>query len=179
MSPNKKSFYITTTLPYVNADLHLGHALEFVRADIIARYKKLCDFDVFFNTGTDEHGMKIYEKAMALKKGPKEFADESFIRFRESVKILGMDNDLHFIRTTDEMHEKAAKEFWQRVYDNGYIYKKNYEAKYCVGCEENKSESELVNNECPIHPGRPLETIKEENYFFKYSEFGDKLLRFY
>ena len=179
MSPNKKSFYITTTLPYVNADLHLGHALEFVRADIIARYKKLCDFDVFFNTGTDEHGMKIYEKAMALKKGPKEFADESFIRFRESVKILGMDNDLHFIRTTDEMHEKAAKEFWQRVYDNGYIYKKNYEAKYCVGCEENKSESELVNNECPIHHGRPLETIKEENYFFKYSEFGDKLLRFY
>lgn len=179
MSPTKKTFYITTTLPYVNADLHMGHALEFVRADIIARYKKLQGFDVFFNTGTDEHGMKVYEKIVSQDKTPKEFTDKSFLHFKESVNIFNMDEDLHFIRTTDELHKKAAKEFWKRVYDNGYIYKKDYEAKYCVGCEETKSNSELVNNECSIHPEKKLEIIKEENYFFKYSEFGDKLLKFY
>jgi methionyl-tRNA synthetase len=179
MNPDKKSFYITTTLPYVNADLHMGHALEFVRADVIARYKKLQGFDVFFNTGTDEHGMKIYEKAIELGKNPQDFANESFVRFKDSVQILGMDDDLHFIRTTDEKHEKAAQEFWQRVHNNGYIYKKNYQAKYCVGCEETKSDSELVDGECSVHPGKKLEIIEEENYFFKYSEFGDKLLKFY
>lgn len=176
----KNSFYITTTLPYVNADLHMGHALEFVRADIIARYKKLTGFDVFFNTGTDEHGMKMYEKALSLKKNPKEFVDESFLKFKESVKIFGMDESiLHFVRTTDPHHIKAAQEFWKKVRDNGFIDKRNYEAKYCVGCEETKHDSQLVNGECPIHPGRPLEIIKEENYFFKYGEFGDKLLRLY
>ncbi|MFA6000346.1 MAG: methionine--tRNA ligase [Candidatus Paceibacterota bacterium] len=167
----KNSFYLTTTLPYVNADLHMGHALEFVRADIIARYKKLQGYDVFFNTGTDEHGLKIYEKAVDFGKKPQDFVDESFVRFKESVKIFGMDADLHFIRTTDEKHEKAVKEFWKRVNDNGYIYKKNYQAKYCVGCEEIKSDSELVNGECAVHPGRVLEIIEEENYFFKYPTF--------
>ena len=176
----KTSFYITTTLPYVNADLHMGHALEFVRADVIARYKKLQGFDVFFNTGTDEHGMKIYEKALSQGKQSQEFVDESFLKFKESVKIFGMDEEiLHFVRTTDAHHIKSAQEFWKKVNDNGYIYKKNYEAKYCVGCEETKSDSELVNDECPVHPGRPLEIIEEENYFFKYSEFGEKLLKFY
>ncbi len=173
------SFYITTTLPYVNADLHMGHALEFVRADVVARYKKLQGFDVFFNTGTDEHGMKIYEKALSLEKTTQEFVDESFSRFKQSVKILGMDEDLHFVRTTDEHHIKTAQKFWRRVYDNGYIYKKNYESKYCVGCEETKSDSELVNGECPMHPGRVLEVIQEENYFFKYSSFTEKLMEFY
>lgn len=176
---SEKTFYLTTTLPYVNADLHMGHALEFVRADIIARAKKLQGFDVYFNTGTDEHGMKIYERAVAEEKSPKEFVDDSFNRFKESVKIFGMDPDLHFIRTTDEHHEKAAQEFWKRVSDNGYIYKHNYQARYCVGCEETKSDSELVNDECPVHPGRKLEIIDEENYFFKYSAFGEKLLEYY
>ena len=158
----------------------MGHALEFVRTDVIARYKKLQGFDVFFNTGTDEHGMKIYEKALSQGKQPQEFVDENFLKFKESVKIFGMDEEiLHFVRTTDKHHIKSAQEFWKRVNDNGYIYKKNYEAKYCVGCEETKSDSELVNDECPVHPGRPLEIIEEENYFFKYSEFGEKLLKFY
>ena len=179
MSPDKKSFYLTTTLPYVNADLHMGHALEFVRADVIARYKKLQGFNVFFNTGTDEHGMKIYEKALEKGLQPQEFVDESFVRFKESVKIFGMNPDLHFIRTTSKEHERTALEFWKRVNDNGFIYKKNYQAKYCIGCEETKSDSELVNGECPIHSGRKLEIIEEENYFFKYSEFGEKLLKFY
>ncbi len=177
---DKKTFYITTTLPYVNADLHMGHALEFVRADVIARYKKLQGYEVFFNTGTDEHGMKIHEKAQSLGLSPQDFVDKSFLNFKESVKIFGMDEEiLHFVRTTDEHHIISAQEFWKRVKDNGYIYKKNYEAKYCVGCEETKSDSEIINGECAIHTGRPLEIIQEENYFFKYSEFGDKLLKFY
>jgi len=176
----KNSFYITTTLPYVNADLHLGHALEFVRADAIARYKKLIGFDVFFNTGTDEHGMKIFEVAKKNGKNPQEFVDESFLKFKDSVKIFGMDEEiLHFVRTTDEYHIKSAQEFWKRVNDNGYIYKKNYEAKYCVGCEETKSDSELVNGECMLHTGKKLEIIASDYYFFKYSEFRDKLLKFY
>jgi methionyl-tRNA synthetase len=176
----KESFYITTTLPYVNADLHMGHALEFVRADIVARSKKLQGFDVFFNTGTDEHGMKIFEKASSFGKTVEEFVDESFSRFEESVKIFGMDEEiLRFVRTTDPHHISSAQEFWNRVNKNGYIYKKFYETKYCIGCEENKSDSELQNGECPIHPGKQLELIKEENYFFKYSEFGGKLLEFY
>ncbi len=175
----KPPFYLTTTLPYVNADLHLGHALEFVRADIIARHKILTGHDVYFNTGTDEHGMKIYEKAASLGLSAQEFVDQSFERFKESVKIFGILPDIHFIRTTDARHEQAARAFWQRVADNGYIYKKNYEAKYCVGCEATKTDSELVNGECPLHPGRPLELISEENYFFRYSALGEKLLAFY
>ncbi len=157
----------------------MGHALEFVRADIIARYKKSQGFDVFFNTGTDEHGMKIYEKAVEKSLSTQEFTDQSFTRFKDSVRIFGMDEDLHFVRTTDTHHLKAAQEFWTRVSGNGYIYKKNYQAKYCVGCEETKSDSELLNGECAIHTGRALEIIEEENYFFKYSEFGEKLLKFY
>ncbi|MFZ3015596.1 MAG: methionine--tRNA ligase, partial [Minisyncoccia bacterium] len=175
----QNSFYITTTLPYVNAELHMGHALEFIRADVIARYKTLMGFDVFFNTGTDEHGMKIYEKAEQEELSPQEFVDKIFLKFKDSVKIFGMMPDIHYVRTTDEHHIKAAQEFWKRCDQNGFIYKKNYQAKYCVGCESEKSDSELVNCECPDHPGRPLEIIEEENYFFKYSAFGDKLLNFY
>lgn len=176
----KKNFYLTTTLPYVNASLHMGHALEFVRADAIARYKKLVGYEVFFNTGTDEHGMKIYEKAKENNIEVQVFVDQNFQKFKESLKAFGMSENINFIRTTDTKHVKLAQEFWTRVYNNGYIYKKNYEAKYCVGCESEKTDSEL--NEagfCPDHNGIPLELISEENYFFKYSEFTDKLLKFY
>ncbi|MFA7191958.1 MAG: methionine--tRNA ligase [Candidatus Paceibacterota bacterium] len=176
---NKKPFYLTTTLPYVNANLHMGHALEFVRADAIVRYKKLNDFDVYFNTGTDEHGMKIYEKAQSQNLTAQEFVDHSFQNFRESVNIFGLSDDIHFIRTTDKRHEKIAQSFWMKCKENGYIYKKNYQTKYCVGCESEKSDSELVNGECPDHPGRALEVIEEENYFFKYSAFTEKLTDFY
>ena len=174
-----KPFYITTTLPYVNADLHMGHALEFVRADIIARYKTLQGFDVYFNTGTDEHGRKIYETAAKNGMTPQAYVDISFLRFKDSVRIFGLLPEIHYIRTTDAHHESAAQAFWSRVEQNGFIYKKNYQSKYCVGCEENKTDSELVNGECPIHPGRPLELIDEENYFFKYSALGEELLKLY
>ncbi|MEI7809960.1 MAG: methionine--tRNA ligase [bacterium] len=174
-----KNFYITTTLPYVNAPLHMGHALEFVRADSIARYKKLIGNDVYFNTGTDEHGLKIYERAQSQNITAQEFVDKGFETFKEQLKMFGVSDDIHFIRTTDKNHESAAQEFWKRVNDNGYIYKKNYETKYCVGCESEKTESELENGECPLHPGVALKIINEENYFFKYSAFCDKLLEFY
>lgn len=167
-------------MPYVNADLHMGHALEFVRVDAIARYKKLQGYDVFFNTGTDEHGIKIYEKANELGLSPQDFVDKGFENFKESLDIFGVSKDIHFIRTTDENHIKLAQAFWQKVFDNGYIYKKNYEAKYCVGCESEKTDSELNENGfCPDHDGIELKIINEENYFFKYSSFTDKLLKFY
>jgi len=157
----------------------MGHALEFVRADIIVRYKKLLGYDVYFNTGTDEHGMKIFESAAKAGLSLQAFVDASFARFTDSVQIFGLSDDIHYIRTTDPHHESAAQEFWRRCDQNGYIYKKNYSAKYCVGCEEVKTDSELVNGRCVIHPGAELEIIEEENYFFKYSAFTESLLAFY
>lgn len=175
----QKSFFLTTTLPYVNAPLHMGHALEFVRADTIARYKKLLGYDVYFNTGTDEHGLKIFEKAKEKNMQVEDFVELGFETFKEQLKMFGVVDDIHFIRTTDKKHGKAVQEFWKRVFDNGYIYKKNYEAKYCVGCESEKTDSELLNGKCLLHPDMELKNISEENYFFKYSEFGSKLLNFY
>lgn len=176
---DRKKFYITTTLPYVNAPAHLGHALEFVRADVIARYKKLMGFDVFENTGTDEHGQKVYREALKEHKDPQKYVDFYADKFKEILKLLGISEDVNFIRTTDAHHIKSAQEFWKICDKNGYIYKKNYQIKYCVGCELEKTDSELVNNCCPIHPDTPIEIIDEENYFFKFSEFGEKLLKFY
>ncbi|MEK7227823.1 MAG: methionine--tRNA ligase [Patescibacteria group bacterium] len=176
---NKKAFYITTTLPYVNAPLHIGHALEFVRTDAVARYKALQGYDVFFNTGTDEHGQKIFNKAQEKKLDIQEFVDQSFLVFQQQVESFGISGGAHFIRTTDEHHISAAQEFWKRVANNGYIYKKNYQAKYCIGCEEVKTDSDLENGECPLHPGTKLELIDEENYFFKLSSLQKQLLDFY
>jgi methionyl-tRNA synthetase len=158
----------------------MGHALEFVRADAIVRYKKFIGADVYFNTGTDEHGIKILEKAQENNLAVQEFVDQAFETFKSQLKMFGISEDVHYVRTTDPHHEKAAQEFWSRVNKNGYIYKKNYEAKYCIGCESEKTDSELnQNGECLLHPGRPVEIIKEENYFFKYSAFSGKLLDFY
>ncbi len=174
-----KNFYITTTLPYVNAEAHMGHALEFVRADVIARVKKLQGYDVFFNTGTDEHGQKIFTGAEKAGQNVQDYVDFYAGKFKALLPLLGMSSDIHFIRTTDKHHEAAAQEFWRRVDKNGYIYKKNYKSKYCVGCELEKTDSELVNGKCAIHPNLEIEIIEEENYFFKFSEFGDKLLDLY
>ena len=173
-----KPFYITTTLPYVNAELHMGHALEFIRADAIARYKKLQGFDVFFNSGTDEHGSKIFKNAENKGMDVQAFVDMNVEKFYESVKLFGISPDTHFVRTSDPHHISSAQEFWKRVSDNGYIYKKNYQTKYCVGCESEKTDSELVDGKCPDH-GTVPELIDEENYFFRYSAFGEKLLKFY
>lgn len=179
MNNEKQPFYITTTLPYVNAPLHMGHALEFVRADILARYKELMGFEVFFNTGTDEHGSKIFTTAQEAGMDAQEFVDQAFATFTEQVKQLGISNDVHYSRTTNPNHIIAAQELWKRVSDNGYIYKSAYHAKYCIGCEEEKTDSDLVDGKCPEHPNKEIQTISEENYFFKYSAFTDKLLAFY
>lgn len=176
---HNKPFYITTTLPYVNAEPHIGHALEFVRADVIARYKKSEGYDVFFNTGTDEHGSKIQEGADKEGIPVEEYVDRNAARFRELYPKLGISEDIHHIRTTDEVHIRAAQEMWKRCDANGYIYKKAYKAKYCVGCELYKTDSELVEGKCPIHPTRDIETIEEENYFFKFKEIAPKLLELY
>lgn len=176
-------FYITTTLPYVNANPHMGHALEFVRADVIARYKSLQGYEVFFNTGTDDHGIKIYNKAIESGKTPQEYADFYAEKVKELLKLLGIDENVNFtrnfIRTTDQSHIKSAQEFWKICDKNGFIYKKNYKIKYCVGCELEKSDSELVDCKCPEHPNMEIELIDEENYFFKFSAFQEKLLKFY
>lgn len=174
-----KNFYITTTLPYVNAEAHLGHALEFVRADIIARYHKLLGDVVFFNTGTDEHGSKIYKKALENKQEPKEFVDFYAGKFKELLQLLGILSDINFIRTTDVHHIKSAQAFWKLCDKNGYIYKKAYQIKYCVGCELEKTDSELADGKCPDHPNLNIENIDEENYFFKFSEFQKPLLALY
>lgn len=175
----KKNFYITTTLPYVNAPLHLGHATEIIRADAIARYQKLQGKEVFFNTGTDEHGQKIFEAAQKSGQTPKEYTDFYANLFKKTLKKFGISPDVKYVRTTDENHIIGAQAFWKKCFDNGFIYKKNYKTKYCVGCEEEKTDSELVDGKCSIHPNRDIEIIEEENYFFKFSEFGDRLLKYY
>lgn len=174
-----KNFYITTTLPYVNSDPHIGFAMELVRADVIARSKKLQGYNVFFNTGTDEHGQKLFTAANEAGKDVKSYVDEYALKFKELPKALGVSEDVHFIRTTDTHHEKAAQEFWRLCKGNGYIELRNYKTKYCVGCELEKTDSELVDGRCPLHPNKEIELIEEENYFFKFSIFADKLLKHY
>jgi len=178
-SAKKAPFYITTTLPYVNAEPHIGHALEFVRADVIARQKKIEGYDVFFNTGTDEYGTKVFQAATHLGIETQAYVDQLSAKYQELVKALGILPDIHFERTSSRSHVAAAQEFWKIVDKNGLIYKKNYSIKYCVGCELEKTESELVNGRCPIHPLKELEIINEENYFFRFSIFQKQLMDMY
>jgi methionyl-tRNA synthetase len=173
-----KNFYITTTLPYINSDPHLGFAKEIINADIIARYKRQRGYNVFFNTGSDEHGQKIYEKFSSLGIDPLVYCDDYSSKFFDLKGVLNLSFD-NFIRTTDSEHIEAAKEFWKRCLENGDIYKKNYQVKYCVGCEMEKTDSELENGVCPFHPDKKIEIIDEENYFFRFSKYQEKLLSFY
>ena len=171
--------YLTTTLPYVNADPHIGFALEIVKADVVARLWALRGDEVFFNTGTDEHGQKVLETATKQGIEPQAYVDEYAEKFRLLKERLNLYPELHFIRTTDAHHVAAAQEFWKRCAGNGDIYKKNYQVKYCVGCELEKSDSELVDGKCPLHPNTELELIDEENYFFRFSKYQQSLLDLY
>jgi len=173
-----EKFYITTTLPYVNAEPHIGFALEIVQADAIARHQRLRGKDVFFNFGVDEHGLKIYRKALEAGKSPQEYCDEYALKFDALKQGLNL-SYTNFIRTTDTHHLAAAQEFWRRCLKNGDIYKKNYRIRYCVGCELEKSDSELEKCRCPLHPNQDLETYEEENYFFRFSKYQKPLLDFY
>lgn len=173
----KKHFYITTTLPYVNDEPHIGFALEIVQADALARRERLKGSEVFFNFGTDEHGQKIFQKAKSENKDVQEYVDFYADRFNKLREALNLSYDA-FIRTTDPHHIKAAQEMWKRSTDAGDIYKKTYTGLYCVGCELFLKESELVDGKCPIHPNLKPETIEEENYFFKFSKYQNALLEY-
>ncbi len=173
-----RNLYLTTTLPYVNADPHIGFALEMVQADIIARYRKLLGDDVFFNTGTDEHGLKIFRKAKEEGKDPQAYTDGYAAKFRSLKEKLELDDTLHFIRTTDPHHVAAAQELWRRCFAKGDIYKKTYRGLYCVGDEAFIKESDLINGRCPNHPNMDLVEIEEENYFFKLKQYESYLLEY-
>ncbi|HEY4476786.1 MAG TPA: methionine--tRNA ligase, partial [Candidatus Paceibacterota bacterium] len=170
--------YLTTTLPYVNADPHIGFALEIVTADVLARYYRLLGWPVFFNTGTDEHGEKIYRRALEEKLSPQDYVDIYAQKFVQLKQGLNLSYD-YFSRTTDSRHVAAAQEFWRRCAAAGDIYQKQYELKYCVGCELEKTDSELENGYCPTHPQQALEVIAEENYFFRFSKYQNQLLKLY
>jgi methionyl-tRNA synthetase len=166
--------YLTTTLPYVNADPHIGFAVEILQADALVRSWRLSGEEVFFNTGTDEHGQKIFEAAQKQGQPVQEYVDHYAAEFRKLKDALALDNPT-FIRTTDEHHKKAAAEMWRRCENNGDIYKKKYSGFYCVGCEAFKTERELADGHCIIHTNLTLETIEEENYFFRFSKYGPQL----
>ncbi len=180
MDYTMKHFYITTTLPYVNSDPHIGFALEIVRADAIARFHRLKGEAVFFNTGTDEHGLKIYQKAKEAGMVPQVYVDEYAGKFKGLSQKDALNLSVtNFIRTTDKHHIRATQEFWKRCYENDDIYKKHYSVKYCVGCELEKTDSELDGGKCPVHPTLQIEIIEEENYFFRFSKYQDALLKLY
>ena len=174
----KNKFYITTTLPYVNAKPHIGFAKEIVEADVLTRFHREQGSEVFFNTGTDEHGQKIFQKAVELGKDVQAYCDSMVPDFDKLKQSLNLSYD-NFIRTTDPEHIKAVQTFWQICEKNGDIYKKNYKVKYCVGCELEKTDSELLEGKCPDHPNMEIETIEEENYFFRFSAYQEKLLELY
>lgn len=172
-----KPFYLTTTLPYVNADPHIGFALEIVQADIVVRYQRLMGREVFFNTGTDEHGQKIFQRATEEGKDVQAYVDYYAERYKTLKDSLNLSYDA-FIRTTDPHHVEAAQELWKRCAAAGDIYKKKYKGLYCVGDEAFLRESDLVDGKCPNHPNMELQEIEEENYFFKLSAYQDKLLQY-
>jgi methionyl-tRNA synthetase len=170
-------FYVTTPIYYVNDAPHIGHAYTTVTADALARWHRLLGDDVFFLTGTDEHGLNVQRKAEANGLTPREQADRTSERFKQAWRLIDVAYD-DFIRTTEPRHARAVQQLLQRIYDNGDIELGTYEGPYCVSCEAYYSESELVDGRCPIH-GRPVELFKEENYFFKLSRYEKPLLEWY
>ncbi len=173
-----KPLYLTTTLPYVNADPHIGFALEMVQADILVRYRSLLGDEIFFNTGTDEHGQKLYEAAQKAGKETQAYVDEYAVKFKQLKEKLGLHPQLHFIRTTDPHHVTAAQEIWRRCAAKGDIEKRTYQGLYCVGDEAFMKESDLVDGKCPNHPSMDLVTLEEENYFFKLSNYQEALIAY-
>ena len=172
------TFYITTPIYYPNAEPHIGHAYTTVFADVIARYKRMMGYDVFFLTGNDEHGLKIQQTAERQNKHPKQLVDEMADVFKKYWKILDVNYD-HFIRTTDDYHEKTVREAFNYIYNKGLIYKAKYSGLYCVDCEKYYALGEYieVNGKpyCPLH-NKPLEYMEEETYYFKLSEFREYLI---
>ncbi len=167
-------FYITTAIAYVNASPHIGHSLEFIQADAMARYHRLRGDDVYFLTGTDEHGVKIYETAKEAGVETKDFVDKNAKKYMALKETLALSYD-DFIRTTEVRHKAGAKKIWNKMFEAGDIYKDVYKGNYCVGCEAYIPDKDLdENGNCPIHKKKP-KLLEEENYFFKLSKYSDRI----
>ena len=169
----KKNYYITTPIYYPSGNPHIGHCYTTVACDSIARYRRKQGYNVMFLTGTDEHGLKIEQKAKEAGITPKEYVDNVVLKFKKLWSYMNIDYD-RYIRTTDEYHIKTVQSIFKKLYDKGYIYKGTYEGKYCTPCESFWTPSQLVNGMCP-DCGRPVIDAKEEAYFFKLSQFSDRL----
>ncbi|MBR0418716.1 MAG: methionine--tRNA ligase [Erysipelotrichaceae bacterium] len=170
---NKGKYYITTAIAYASGKPHIGNTYEIIMADAIARYKKLLGYDVYFQTGTDEHGQKIEEKAKAAGVTPKEFVDTQAAEIKRIFDLMNTSYD-RFIRTTDDDHEAQVKKIFKKLYDQGDIYKSEYEGWYCTPCESFWTDSQLVDGKCP-DCGREVHKEKEESYFFKLSKYQKQL----
>ena len=171
---NKGKYYMTTAIAYTSGKPHIGNTYEIILADAIARYKRAEGYDVYFQTGTDEHGQKIQEKAEAAGITPKAFVDEVSTEVKRIWDLVNSSYD-NFVRTTDEDHEKCVKKIFKKLYDQGDIYKGSYEGMYCTPCESFWTESQLVDGKCP-DCGREVKPAKEEAYFFKMSKYADRLI---
>lgn len=177
VSAFKKKYYVTTAIAYPNSCPHLGHALEIIQADVVARFHRLLGKKVVFQTGTDEHGVKNWQTAQKQGKDIKEFLDANVAVFKELYKKLNISYDF-FIRTTDKkIHHPGAIKLWKELVKAGDIYKKHYNGLYCSGCESFKIERELENGKCSIHPTKDIDVVEEENYFFKLSKYKEKVIK--
>lgn len=174
----KKKFYVTTAIDYVNAEPHIGHAYQKIIADVLARWHKAKGEDVFFLTGTDEHGQKIFKSAEKANKTPQRFVDELSLKFEKAWNVLNVDFD-RFIRTTEKDHQTRVKKFVNLMEKKGDIYKGEYSGLYCEGCEAYITERDCIDGRCKFHPNRNLQELKEEAYFFRLSKYQNKLLEFY
>lgn len=169
----KNTFYITTPIYYPSGNPHIGHCYTTLACDVVSRLKRMQGFDVMFLTGTDEHGQKIEDKAAEAGVSPKEYVDEIVENFKKLWSRLGITYD-RFVRTTDDYHVKTVQNIFEKLYKDGYIYKGNYQGKYCTPCESFWTDSQLVDGKCP-DCGREVVDASEEAYFFKMSEFGPRL----
>ncbi len=176
MKPNntQEKFYVTTPIYYVNSSPHVGHTYTTVAADVLARSARQDGKEVFFLTGTDEHGDKIAKSAQAAGKTPKEFCDEIVAKFKHAWNALNISYN-YFVRTTDNVHEDAVKKFLSKLYEKGVIYKGKYKGFYCRGCEKFLQKNDVIDGKCPLHLTEP-ELIEENNYFFKLSDYREKLI---
>lgn len=172
----KGKYYITTAIAYASGKPHIGNTYEIIMADAIARYKRLTGYDVFFQTGTDEHGQKIEQKAVKAGKDPKQYVDETAAVVKDIWDKMNTSYD-KFIRTTDDYHEKQVQKIFKKLYDQGDIYKSEYEGLYCTECEAFWTESQLVDGKCP-DCGREVHPEKEESYFFRMSKYADQLMKY-
>lgn len=173
----KKPYYITTPIYYSSGSLHLGHCYTTVICDAIARFKRMDGYDVFYLTGTDEHGQKVQQKALSVGQTPKQFVDDRYADIIKLWNVLGISYD-KFIRTTDDYHEKTVQKIYEKLLAGGDIYKSEYEGWYCTPCEAFWTESQLVDGKCP-DCGREVKLEKEESYFFRLSKYADRLVKFY